>query len=108
MDNVRCFGNETRLIDCKFDGWARHDCAEQEDAGVQCAQDTSPRAKIAWNPLRLDYTKAELEKLARVGRQEVHSPTAQAPSFEISANLIVPTLAKSTYGQFKSFFYSLE
>ncbi|KAL5108318.1 hypothetical protein TcWFU_000188 [Taenia crassiceps] len=65
MDNVRCHGNETRLIDCKFDGWARHDCAEQEDAGVQCAQDTSPRSKISWNPLRLDYTKAELERLAR-------------------------------------------
>ncbi|EUB56477.1 Lysyl oxidase [Echinococcus granulosus] len=67
MDNVRCLGNETRLIDCKFDGWARHDCAEHEDAGVQCAQDTSPRAKISWNPLRLDYTREELEKLAKVG-----------------------------------------
>lgn len=66
MDNVRCVGNETRLIDCKFDGWARHDCAEEEDAGVQCAQDTSPRAKITWNPLRLDYKQGELEKLEKV------------------------------------------
>lgn len=66
MDNVRCMGNESRLIDCKFDGWARHDCAEHEDAGVQCAQDTSPRAKISWNPLRIDYKKEELEKLETV------------------------------------------
>ncbi|VDD81743.1 unnamed protein product [Mesocestoides corti] len=66
MDNVRCLGNETRLIDCKFDGWARHDCAENEDAGVQCAQDTSPRAKITWNPLRLDYSKEELDNLSKV------------------------------------------
>lgn len=66
MDNVRCRGNESRLIDCQFDGWARHDCSDNEDAGVQCAMDLSPRAKIAWNPLRLDYKKDQLEELSKV------------------------------------------
>ena len=34
MDDVRCVGNESSLIDCPHSGC--HDCGHNEDAGVQC------------------------------------------------------------------------
>lgn len=36
MDNVECEGNETSLIECKYDADAS-DCSHSEDAGVVCA-----------------------------------------------------------------------
>ena len=36
MDNMYCLGNERRLSQCRFDGWAQHDCAPSELAGVSC------------------------------------------------------------------------
>ena len=36
LNNVRCHGNETRLIDCPADSLGRHTCTHQEDAGVMC------------------------------------------------------------------------
>lgn len=75
MDNVRCKGNETKLVDCSFDGWARHDCSYGEDAGVQCAQLSKPREKIQWNPLKLDYSKEQLAKMKKVSIQ-VHGSSS--------------------------------
>ena len=34
LDNVRCAGNESRLIDCPAQ--RQHDCSHFEDAGVTC------------------------------------------------------------------------
>ena len=34
MDNVRCSGGETRLVDCRHS--AVHNCFHGEDAGVVC------------------------------------------------------------------------
>lgn len=39
MDDVRCNGNENRLIDCEHD--SSHNCRHSEDAGVRCL----PRSK---------------------------------------------------------------
>jgi hypothetical protein len=38
MDNVACTGSESRLSDCRHNGWARHNCGHHEDAGVQCSR----------------------------------------------------------------------
>ena len=36
LDDVRCTGSETRLVDCPSNGIGIHDCAHTEDAGIIC------------------------------------------------------------------------
>ena len=36
LDDVRCSGNETRLVDCTARALGSHDCSHSEDAGVIC------------------------------------------------------------------------
>ena len=38
MDNVFCSGDEDEIINCRFDGWGRHDCTSTEAAGVICEE----------------------------------------------------------------------
>ncbi|XP_069345722.1 scavenger receptor cysteine-rich type 1 protein M130 isoform X3 [Eulemur rufifrons] len=37
MDHVSCRGNESALWDCKHNGWGKHNCTHQQDAGVTCS-----------------------------------------------------------------------
>ena len=34
LDDVACFGNETRLVECQYN--ANHNCGHNEDVGVLC------------------------------------------------------------------------
>lgn len=36
LDNVHCTGTETRLADCRHNGWNAHNCKHREDVGVRC------------------------------------------------------------------------
>ena len=38
LDNVRCRGNESRLIDCLANSIGINDCSHHEDAGVSCTE----------------------------------------------------------------------
>ena len=36
LDDVRCTGSESRLIDCSHSGIGVHNCVHSQDAGVSC------------------------------------------------------------------------
>ena len=37
LDDLRCTGSESRLIDCPHRGLGNHNCDHSKDAGVRCA-----------------------------------------------------------------------
>ncbi|KAG2434006.1 hypothetical protein HYH02_012466 [Chlamydomonas schloesseri] len=37
MDDVNCPASASRLEDCNFPGWGRHNCGHSEDVGVYCS-----------------------------------------------------------------------
>ena len=38
LDNVRCFGTESRLANCRANSIGSHNCRHYEDAGVRCGR----------------------------------------------------------------------
>ncbi|CAH1962569.1 unnamed protein product [Acanthoscelides obtectus] len=48
MDDLKCFGNETTLLDCMFAGWGIHDCQDQEIVGVVCKTPQEKCGKGYW------------------------------------------------------------
>ena len=38
LDNVRCTGNESSLLECVHNGIMVHNCNHREDAGVSCGK----------------------------------------------------------------------
>ena len=46
LDNVMCTGNETRLQDCRSNGFGVHNCRHFEDAGVVCTSMYSQHALV--------------------------------------------------------------
>ncbi|XP_072180910.1 scavenger receptor cysteine-rich domain-containing protein DMBT1-like [Diadema setosum] len=44
LDNVQCQGSEERLLDCPHNGFLKHNCRHQEDAGVSCRGKAPSRA----------------------------------------------------------------
>ena len=46
LDNVNCYGNETRLIDCPANPLGSHNCQHADDVGVMCTGATCPQGEI--------------------------------------------------------------
>ena len=60
MDDVRCEGYESRLADCQFRGWGRHNCRHSEDVGVSCGDSSEMKlnhSTITGAVLTLDYDR---------------------------------------------------
>ena len=46
LDEVRCVGTESRLIDCTASPLGQHNCVHREDAGVRCTGTTCTQGAI--------------------------------------------------------------
>ncbi|EDM01961.1 CD163 antigen (predicted) [Rattus norvegicus] len=46
MDKVSCTGNESALWDCKHEGWGKHNCTHEQDAGVTCADGSNLEMRL--------------------------------------------------------------
>ena len=66
MDDVYCYGNESKISECKFTGWGNHDCRKNELVGVQCFKLPQPQTKPKWNPFDIRLPKESLLKFRKV------------------------------------------
>ncbi|XP_075408213.1 scavenger receptor cysteine-rich type 1 protein M130-like [Tenrec ecaudatus] len=46
MDHVSCRGNESALWNCKHEGWGKHNCTHQKDAGVTCSDGSDVEMRL--------------------------------------------------------------
>ena len=60
MDEVRCTGSETRLIDCPANTLGTHDCNHNQDAGVRCIGRTCPQGSVRLQGGGSDFGRVEV------------------------------------------------
>ena len=64
MDNLFCTGSENVIQDCAFDGWKKHDCGQNEAAGVVCRKNQQN------NDINLE-NDAVLPQLPKLKKEEI-------------------------------------
>lgn len=94
MDNVRCDGTESALIDCPFNGFGSHNCVHDEDVGVHCSGcPASPEVscQTGWGKAVLSVT----EKVA--GKERLSLVLSKGPALDredlgdpLGTDLLVP------------------
>ena len=55
LDEVRCSGTESSIVDCSHNGWGSHDCGNSEDASVICSGMLSPQVFVEYPSLYCQY-----------------------------------------------------
>ncbi|XP_053559567.1 neurotrypsin isoform X2 [Bombina bombina] len=64
LDDVRCTGKESSLIQCSMKDWGKHDCTHLEDVLITCHQDADTHRVFTGPPIRL--MDGETKKEGRV------------------------------------------
>ena len=54
LDNVRCVGNESSIVNCQHNGWSVHNCRHSEDASVICSSKYSLKYMFCYLPYFLE------------------------------------------------------
>ena len=60
LDEVRCLGTESRLIDCPANPLGQHNCVHSEDAGVNCTGTTCTQGAIRLQGGTADEGRVEI------------------------------------------------
>ena len=91
LDDVRCNGTESRLVDCPRLGWAAHNCAIAESVGVRChVTDDTPGVHAT--PADISVTEdREPRSYALRLRKEPSGTVTVTPTTTSSAITLNPT-----------------
>ncbi|XP_013915150.1 PREDICTED: lysyl oxidase homolog 4 [Thamnophis sirtalis] len=76
LDNMRCSGTESSLVECASNGWGVTDCNHNEDSGVVC---TGPRRlNSAASHIQLQGSKVEEVRIKPIlARAKLSSPVTE-------------------------------
>eukprot|EP00105_Crassostrea_gigas_P044287 XP_019928435.1 PREDICTED: latrophilin Cirl isoform X2 [Crassostrea gigas] len=50
MDDVRCWGNESSILQCQHSGWGNHNCEHSKDVSINCTSHKNITTRIVGGP----------------------------------------------------------
>lgn len=73
MDNLLCDGTESKVKNCRFDGWGSHDCNVSEAAGIICADPSVQTITKALQPRKkVNLVRNKNAELRLYGGNSIH------------------------------------
>jgi len=104
LDNLGCYGYESRLLDCTRPTIGVHDCDHSDDAGVRCQGREAVHATVAiprlatflFSPSNLGSTSVTREERTCTAAATQPTPTPTQPSTQPTTQLISQAATQPT------------